>query len=127
MTNAMANIRAQVMQVYDFKPGWVAKVNAMPDHQVMAIYRRFASDHFDPDAIKKDGAYSRTTLKKQLAREEEERRINLEIFMEPKEDSHTTYLCKECSGWFFADNPELTECRFCGSKHIMKGEFNEDF
>lgn len=128
MTNAMANIRAQVMQVYDFKPGWVAKVNAMSDYQVMAIYKRFASECFDPDAIKKDGAYSRTTIKKQLALEEEEAlRISLEAALEPRKDNHTAYLCKECRGWFFADNPELTECRFCGSPHILKGEFNEDF
>lgn len=127
MTNTMANIRAQVMQVYDFKPGWVATVNAMPDYQVMAIYRRFASECFDPDAIKKDGAYSRTILKKKQALKEEELHSSLEMPLESKEGSHTAYLCKECRGWFFADNPELTECRFCGSPHILKGEFNEDF
>lgn len=120
MTDAMANIRAQVMQVYDYKPGWVARVNAMPDNQVMAIYRRFAEDCFDPEAIKKDGRYSRTTIKKQLKNEEQE--------MQSKpEPLYTHYLCRECRGWFAADNPELTECRFCGSNHIMKGEFNEDF
>lgn len=120
MTDAMANVRAAVMAVYDYKPGWVAKVNAMPDHQVMAIYRRFAEECFDPDAIKKDGRYSRTTIKKQLQQE----MLDMQKRPEPQ---HTYYLCTECRGWFIADNPELIECRFCGSHHIIRGEFSEDF
>ena len=120
MTDAMANIRAAVMKVYDFKPAWVARVNAMPDNQVMAVYRRFAEDCFDPESIKKDGKYSRTTIKQQLKREA----LEMQKVPEPQ---HTYYLCTECRGWFIADNPELVECRFCGSHHIMRGTYNEDF
>ena len=112
MAESMATIRAKVMAVYDFKAGWVSRVNGMPDHQVYAIYCRFAENNFDPQCIKKDGVHSRTTEKKILKASS----------LEP-ESEHATieYMCNDCCGCFEADNPELTECRFCGSMNIMKG------
>ena len=108
----MAHIRAKVIAVYDYKPGWVSRVNGMPDYQVCAIYRRFAKDDFDPKRIKKDGNYSRTTEKRMLKT----------LSLRPDSGLMTTaYTCNDCHGCFEADNPELTECRFCGSVNIMKG------
>ena len=108
----MAHIRAKVIAVYDCKPGWVSRVNGMPDHQVRAIYCRFAEDGFDPQRIKKDGVRSRTT----------EKRILKAPSLEPEIEPMTTgYMCNDCHGCFEVDNPELTECRFCGSMNIMKG------
>lgn len=112
MAESMATIRARVMAVYDFKAGWVSRVNGMPDHQVYAIYRRFAENNFDPQRIKKDGICSRTTEKLVL------KALSHEPMPEP---TTTGYMCNDCHGYFEADNPELIECRFCGSTNIMRG------
>lgn len=97
------------MAVYDYKASWVSRVNGMPDYQVLAIYRRFAADGFDPQRIKKDGSSSRTTLKK------------VGRAAQPKAKTTTDYMCKDCHSRFEADNPELVECRFCGSANILRG------
>jgi len=112
MAESMATIRARVMAVYDYKAGWVSRVNGMPDHQVCAIYRRFAECNFDPERIKKDGMHSRTT----------EKLILTALSRKPMPAPMTTgYTCNDCCGCFEADNPELTECRFCGSANIVRG------
>lgn len=110
-TNEM---RTDLYKVYDYKPGWVYKVNQMPHSQLLAVWQHFASKGFDPEKIKKNGAYSVTTQKKVLKAMEN---------MSAAEVKQTTYLCQDCRGWFVADNPELEECRFCGSRLIMKGRF----
>lgn len=107
-------MRQDICRVYDFKPGWVARVAAMPLYQVQAIWRRFASLGFDPERIKEDGCKSRTTKNKL------EKALDA---MPADEVKHTTYLCTECKGWFIADNPELEECRYCGDTKILRGRF----
>ena len=112
-----SEMRNALYKVYDFKPGWIYKVNQMPHSQLLAVWQRFAENNFDPEKIKKDGAYSITSQKRLLKAMEN---------MPAKEVKLTTYLCQDCRGWFVADNPELEECRLCGSKLIMKGRYIKD-
>ena len=79
---------------------WALKVMNMPDDQVTVIYFRLIEA-----ARKKKPIIHRPTLA-------------------PK----TAYTCLDCFKSFVADNPELTECRFCGGhvttetmqEHILK-------
>lgn len=112
-----SEMRYDLYRVYDFKPGWRYKVNQMPYSQLQAVWLRFAENDFDPEKIKKDGVFSVTTQKKLLKSRES---------MPVAEIKQTTYLCQDCRGWFVADNPELEECRLCGSKLIMKGRYIKD-
>lgn len=112
-----SEMRNDLYKVYDYKPGWIYKVNQMPHCQLSAVWQRFAAYNFDPERIKKDGAYSVTSQKKMLKAMEN---------LPAAEIKQTTYLCQDCRGWFVADNPELEECRMCGSKLIMKGRFIRD-
>lgn len=66
-------MRRDICRIYDYKPGWLAKVNAMPDYQVMAIWHRFKSQGMDPEVIKKNGCRSITTRK--LAAKQEADRL----------------------------------------------------
>lgn len=109
-----SEMRNALYKVYDYKPGWVYRVNQMPHGQLLAVWQRFADNNFDPERIKKDGAYSITTQRRLLKAMEH---------MPANEVKQTTYLCQDCRGWFVADNPELEECRMCGSKLIIKGRF----
>lgn len=110
-TNKM---RKDLYKVYDYRPNWVRKVTAMPWYQVAAVWKRFAAVDFDPARIKKDGAKS-VTSKKRIAEAVDR--------MSVADLKHTTYLCSDCRGWFIADNPNLCECRFCGSERIQKGVY----
>lgn len=107
----LSRIRGILADIYDNRPGWVAKLNAMSSTQVLAIYQRFTSVNFNVAAFK-----GKKILPPSPARSKAQRAA----------DRPTTYLCTECKGWFMADNPELQECRYCGSPHIIKGGFYED-
>lgn len=105
---SISQMRHDICRVYDYKPGWLAKVNAMPDNQVAAIWHKFRAQGMDPEVIKKDGSRSVTTLKraKQHASEAATRK--------------TTYFCTECHEEYVRDNPDLQECEFCGSLLIER-------
>lgn len=88
----VANMRDCLLARY---PGW-NKVHKMPDDQVIAIYMRLARAD-------------------DLARSKKQPSI-------PTKLKHFAYVCIPCCGTFEADNPELNECRFCGSTNIIKEE-----
>lgn len=101
----LSKMRDDVCRVYDYRPGWVAKVNAMSTGQLIAVWQRFKAQGFDPEVIKRGGAASRTTLAK---------------LQEAPRECGTTYYCGDCRSTFVADNPELNECRFCGSYKLER-------
>ena len=70
---------------------WAKKVERMPDDQIIAIYKRLQQSK--PPKV---------------------------IHAPPRPSYYTGYLCPDCGKTFIADNPELSECRFCGSKNIIR-------
>lgn len=76
-------------------PGW-KKVHDMQDNQVIAIYHRLLHDN--DLAPRKRGEVSK---------------------LKPK----TAYYCLQCFSVFEADNPDLEECRFCGSKITKEADY----
>lgn len=84
----LAEMRETLYKQYDYKPGWILKVNSMPIYQLRAVYRRF----------------------KELA----------DKSAPPRPREATDYLCTDCWSFFACDNPELNECRDCGSKNIRR-------
>lgn len=76
---------------------WAERVKTMPDEQVIAIYSRL--QQATPPKVVHAPPISRP------------------IF--------SYYICRDCFREFAADNPDLRECRFCGSKNI-KHEFRID-
>lgn len=109
----LSRMKGILADIYDSRPGWIAKLNAMSTAQVLAVYQRFASVNFDVAAFKGKKILPPSHTRDRLQRA-------------ATPDRRTTYLCTECKGWFMADNPELQECRYCGSPHIIKGGFYED-
>lgn len=106
-------MRQEICRVYDYKPGWLAKVNAMPDYQVAAIWRKFRAQGMDPEVIKKDGCRSKTTEKLLY-------KVAVDAGALPELRGKTAYYCTECHEEYVRDNPELTECEFCGSIMIER-------
>jgi len=99
------NMKGFVIGRYNGKV-WHDKVNCMSDEQVIAIYYKL-----------------KRTLKAPCVLSKEE-----------WEKVHTSYVCFDCHTGFVADNPELSECRHCGSSqiatdkgqvYIRKGDDNE--
>lgn len=69
-----------------YGPGWAKKVDRMPENQVIAIYLRM---HRDRDKTK--------------------------CKYNPPRKEACGYHCNTCGTTFMADNPDLEECRHCGS------------
>ena len=69
---------------------WARKVETMSDNQIIAIYKRL--QQVKPPKV---------------------------VHKPPRPlDYYTGYSCSDCGARFVTDNPELSECRFCGSKNI---------
>ena len=99
----IALMRLQIAAVYDFKPGWLKKIDAMPDNQVCAIWYRFNLLGMDPSKICKKPRYLH------------------------KRHSHTMCYCHTCHTTWYADNPDILDCPFCGNETLEKEyvyEFN---
>ena len=76
---------------------WAEKVKHMPDDQVIAIYKRL--QEVPPTKV---------------------------IHAPPRRSAIISlYTCYDCFKEFAADNPELRECRYCGSTNIVH-EFRID-
>lgn len=68
---------------------WAKKVEVMSNEQIIAIYKRL------------------TAAEKPVVTHAPLRVV-----------TYGAYDCDDCKQTFIADNPELQECRFCGSKNI---------
>lgn len=110
---AIAQMRHDISKIYDCKPGWLAKVNRMPDKQVIAIWHKFMEQGMDPEVIKKDGSRSKTTEKLLY-------KAAVDADALPELRGKMVYYCTECHEEYVRDNPELTECEFCGSIMIER-------
>ncbi len=86
------NMRAALKAKYP-KGDWPDKVEAMPDEQVVAIYMR----------LKKDGLLDNN------------KRFNHAIIVPPKK---MHLFCMDCHQVFTVDNPDTTECIYCGSTNL---------
>lgn len=84
----------------DLWPGWKGKLWKMPYNQVYAIYRK------EKERV--------TTAARKLETEQYIRRV-LAL-----QHHATGYDCEDCGSTFEADNPELHECRFCGSPRLRR-------
>lgn len=87
------NMRQFIVAAYAHNAIWQQRVYRMPDNQVIAIYHRLL-------------AAGKTPSKP--------------VPPQPKEPcEHTIYECLDCKAVFSADNPQLFECRYCGSSNII--------
>lgn len=71
---------------------WARKVEHMSDEQICAVYFRF----------QRAGKFDK---KKPEA---------------PARKLHTLYYCVDCNATYERDNPDLTECEYCGSDNIER-------
>lgn len=94
----MSHLTIENMKAYLIAkwPGtaWAKKVMEMPDSQVVAIYFRLIN------AVAN----------------------NHVVHLNPSVTVANVYTCLDCGKTYVADNPELSECRFCGSMHIIHEE-----
>ena len=76
--------------ILQFYPSWKKGLYAMPDNQIIAIYSR----------LKAQAQTANTIVTSMVIRDI------------PK---LYTYHCTRCFNSFESDNPEVQECRYCGS------------
>ena len=79
-------------------PGWEKKLRKMPDNQVVAIYMRM----------------QRTGPMTKLAAT-----IGAGLVFGAVRPPHYIYECQGCYLWFESENPDIEECRYCGSPRSM--------
>lgn len=80
-------------------PGWRRKLYQMSYNQVFAIYRH-------------------------VKQQQKNNKLHELDELEHKTCHKTTYTCNDCEYIFEADNPELQECRFCGSQRIRRNDYD---
>lgn len=86
-----AQMRAYIRDKYPSKE-WALKVKRMSKEQLLAVYFRLV---------------------------EQSRKALIE-YAPIRHAASTEYMCLDCFQHFVADNPELTECRFCGGEIIAE-------
>lgn len=86
------NMRGHIKARYGHNPVWCKKVDKMADEQVCAVYYRLVRAG---DLVRK--THSKAGVL-----------------------THTQYTCAACNNTYVRDNPELSECEFCGSKKIER-------
>lgn len=74
-------------------PGWDKKLHKMPDNQIIAIYGRLQRTK----AVEQPAKYTGAGL------------------LGYKPPTHYVYECHRCYRWFVSENPNLEECRYCGT------------
>ena len=86
-------MREHLIAHYPLSKDWKIRVNKMPDAQVCAVYFRME------DAAAKKPSTPLVMI-----------------------SQHNTpaFICDECKQSFSIDNPNTTECRYCGSTHIRR-------
>lgn len=84
----------------DLYPGWRQKLEKMSYDQVQAIYIKYTR------------------------RAENASRIKALILLEKLRPRVTDFYCTDCARYLEADNPELQECRFCGSRNIRRIQYD---
>ena len=97
------NMRGHIKAHYNYATKWCAKVDRMPDDQVIAVYYRLA----------------REAEKKKLKQLEQQ---ELEEIAWRSSGPPYTYVCDKCGTVLVRDNPELEECEFCGNQDIKRSK-----
>lgn len=86
-------MREHLVAHYPLSDSWKQRVKKMPDAQVCAVYFRM---------------------------EDTAKKIPPPIVMLSEQRNTPIFICDECGQSFSIDNPDTTECRYCGSTHIRR-------